>query len=137
MKIEVEKIKKDQELKLSEAIPAESWELDSFDVRFVNSICLDCTFIRVSNEILVDAKVRTFRQITCSRCLTDATCELRQEFQLNYSVNSLGDFLEVDKDIREEILLNFPMKALCQENCRGICPDCKVNLNTKKCKCRI
>jgi len=136
MKIELEKIKKDQEVELSEVIPAESWDLDSFDVRFVNSICIDCTFTRVSNEILVDARVKTSRHITCSRCLRDTTCEVKQRFQLNYGINNLGDFLEVDRDVREEILLNFPMKVLCRDDCKGICPGCKVNLNIEECKCK-
>lgn len=136
MKIEVEKIKKDQELRLEEEVLAKTWDLDSFDVKFVGSISFDCIFRRIGDEILVGVNVVTHRSITCSRCLADTTQAVKQEFELSYSATELGDYLEVDKDIREEILLNFPMKVLCKDNCKGICPVCKANLNLEKCKCQ-
>ena len=68
MKIEVSKIK-DKEIFLAQDIPAQSWDLDSFDVKFINHIHLDCKFLRVSNEIIVNARVSTHRDIVCSRCL--------------------------------------------------------------------
>lgn len=137
MKIEVQRIKAGSEFKLQENITASRWDLDSFDVKFINDILLDCTFMRISNEIIVDAKVTTHRNIICSRCLTNSIQEVKQEFRLDYNFKSLGDYLEVDKDIREEILLNFPMKVLCRQDCKGVCPGCKANLNIEECKCQM
>jgi len=136
MKIEVSKIK-DKEVFLTQDIPAQSWDLDSFDVKFIDHIHLDCKFLRVSNEIIVNARISTQRDIICSRCLGNAQQNIEQDFTLDYNVNNLGDYLEIDKDIREEILLNFPMKVLCRADCQGICPGCKVNLNLEKCKCQM
>jgi uncharacterized protein len=135
VKIAVEKIRNGQKLAGEEDILASDWELDSFDVKFVDNIHLDCSFERITNEILVEAKVTTYRDITCSRCLGNAKQKVEQKLHLNYNVNSLGDYLEPNSDIREEVLLNFPMKVLCRQDCKGICPGCKVNLNTEKCKC--
>lgn len=136
MRIEVEKIK-DKEIVLEEDIPAATWDLDSFDVKFVDNIHFDCAFVRVSNEIIVNVQAITHRNIICSRCLTQVTQSIKQKFELDYNVNSLGDYLEVDKDIREEMLLDFPMKVLCKEDCKGLCPECKADLNFEKCKCQM
>jgi len=34
-----------------------------------------------------------------------------------------------------EILLALPMKHLCSEDCKGICPSCGKNLNNGSCGC--
>ncbi|MDD5195443.1 MAG: DUF177 domain-containing protein, partial [Candidatus Omnitrophica bacterium] len=46
------------------------------------------------------------------------------------------EYLTVDNDIREEVLLNFPMKVLCKPDCKGLCPGCGANLNNEVCKCK-
>ena len=41
----------------------------------------------------------------------------------------------VNSLVYEEILLGFPMKVLCQEDCKGICKVCGANLNQGECGC--
>ena len=41
----------------------------------------------------------------------------------------------VDELILNEILVNFPAKILCQDDCKGICPVCGKNRNTESCDC--
>ncbi len=41
----------------------------------------------------------------------------------------------VDELILNEILVNFPAKILCQDDCKGICPVCGKNRNTESCEC--
>jgi uncharacterized protein len=36
---------------------------------------------------------------------------------------------------REQFFLALPMKPLCQDACRGLCPECGTNLNTGTCTC--
>lgn len=43
--------------------------------------------------------------------------------------------LDVDKLIYDEILVNWPAKVLCKDDCRGICPVCGQNLNRGDCGC--
>jgi uncharacterized protein len=33
------------------------------------------------------------------------------------------------------LLLNIPMRILCKEDCRGLCPKCGRNRNTNSCDC--
>jgi len=39
--------------------------------------------------------------------------------------------------VRQELLLALPMKPLCSEECKGLCPRCGVNLNIETCDCRV
>ena len=43
--------------------------------------------------------------------------------------------VELDDPLREAALLARPQKSLCDENCRGLCPSCGVNLNRGGCDC--
>ncbi|MGH9442168.1 MAG: YceD family protein [Thermoanaerobaculia bacterium] len=36
---------------------------------------------------------------------------------------------------REQILIAIPMKPLCREDCRGLCPNCGTDLNVGTCAC--
>jgi uncharacterized protein len=47
-----------------------------------------------------------------------------------------GDEIDLWEIVREQILLEQPMKWLCSEGCRGLCPKCGVNLNHASCRCR-
>jgi uncharacterized protein len=46
-----------------------------------------------------------------------------------------GAELDIDQIIYDEILINWPMKVLCREDCKGICRKCGTNLNNKTCLC--
>ncbi len=44
-------------------------------------------------------------------------------------------FLHMDSLCWEEFMLALPMRPLCQDGCKGICPECGQNLNEKTCAC--
>jgi uncharacterized protein len=44
--------------------------------------------------------------------------------------------LDVIEMLREQFQLALPMKPLCAESCRGLCPECGANLNRAECGCR-
>ena len=46
-----------------------------------------------------------------------------------------GYELDTDALINNEILINMPVKVLCREDCKGICPVCGHNLNEGECGC--
>jgi len=47
-----------------------------------------------------------------------------------------GAKIRIGEIFREQILLQIPMRHVCREDCKGICPRCGVNLNREKCRCR-
>jgi uncharacterized protein len=38
--------------------------------------------------------------------------------------------------LREQFQLVLPMKPLCAQSCRGLCPECGANLNRTECDCQ-
>ncbi len=122
--------------KVEEDIEAARWDLDSLDMKFMNKIHLKCNFLKAGKEIFVKAEIATHRLIKCSRCLQEINQEVAQDFNFCYTITRLGNYLDMDSDIREEILLNYPMKVLCKSDFKGICPHCGINLNFKECQCQ-
>lgn len=47
-----------------------------------------------------------------------------------------GMKLDIEQLVLEDIYLSLPMKTLCKEDCKGICPTCGKNLNEGHCDCR-
>ena len=45
------------------------------------------------------------------------------------------EVIDLDELMREQFYLALPMKPLCREDCRGLCPQCGVNLNSGTCDC--
>ena len=46
-----------------------------------------------------------------------------------------GEDIDLDPYVYEEVMLNIPIKSLCDESCRGLCPVCAKNLNLGECRC--
>ena len=135
MKIKIDKIKT-RIVNLKEEIPASSWEMDSADIKFVDNIELSCRFEMIGNEILVDANLIARYQISCSRCLEQVIQTENRNFKKSYNTEDLEDCLDIDGDLREEMLLAFPMKVLCDPSCKGLCSVCGLKLNVGKCECQ-
>lgn len=46
-----------------------------------------------------------------------------------------GYLLDTDRLILDELIINMPVKVLCKEDCRGVCPVCGANRNRQSCGC--
>lgn len=88
--------------------------------------------------------------IPCSRCLSEVEVPIAYDFKRKVDlrqteeerINDLdessfltGTDLDVDRLIYLEVLMAWPMKVLCKEDCKGICPNCGQNLNEGTCSC--
>lgn len=134
MKVAIGKIT-EQGLRLDERIPAALLNLDGFDLKFVDYLKVDAFFNKIYSEVISKVEITAHCQITCSRCLVEVGQIKKYGSQKTYPLNKLGNFLDINDQIREEILLNFSLKVLCSPDCRGICPNCGRNLNWGKCDC--
>ncbi len=100
-------------------------------------------------------RVESALRLTCGRCLEEMTLPVDLPFDLLYlphRENAGEGEAEVEDDdlttafyrddeidlgqlVVEQFLLALPMKPLCRESCRGLCPECGTNLNTATCSC--
>ena len=101
-------------------------------------------------KVKIAMESRVVLTVPCDRCLQDVAVEIpvSVETEVNFNENEeerikdlnetsyIGGYdLDVDRMAYEEILLGFPMKVLCQEDCKGICKVCGANLNQGECGC--
>jgi uncharacterized protein len=47
-----------------------------------------------------------------------------------------NDEIDLEQLMRERFEMSLPMKPLCSEDCRGLCPVCGTNLNRGSCDCK-
>lgn len=135
MRVEVDSIPIGDYLVLEEDNDLSGWDMDRFDVKFIGDIHMRCSFTKVEKDIFVQADVNIKKEIICSRCLDNKLKEESYTFNFHYTIPNSQKYIEMDKDIREEILLRYPIKVLCRDDCKGLCPYCGVNLNYEKCSC--
>ena len=90
---------------------------------------------RVKDTVLAKTKVRGRYRSACARCLADVEQDWSGNFIFDFTVDKQTEAVELDEDIRQEVLLNLPPRVLCKEDCKGICPGCGVDFNTENCKC--
>ena len=86
--------------------------------------------------------IRDSFSIPCDRCLTPVETPLTVDFARKVSLDDQeetnyidGYTLDVDQLVRNEILIGWPTKILCGEDCKGICSVCGQNLNEGTCDC--
>lgn len=111
-------------------------------------------FLTIKNkgnqELQIAGKMSFKAVIPCSRCLADVETEIVLDFErevdmklgASEKIEELdeqsfidGYSLDVDKLVYGEILINWPVKVLCREDCKGLCNTCGVNLNLQTCDC--
>ncbi len=100
-------------------------------------------------ELLITGDCRLVLEIPCDRCLEPVHEEFNLEFSKNVDLtegdeesdeldekNYIDGYnLDVEKLLYNEILIGWPMKILCSEDCKGICNTCGQNLNKGTCDC--
>jgi len=107
-------------------------DLGRFDVRLQPPIEVSSFISKADNEVVVQAAIRCAVQLTCARCLGQFDSTLETDTTLSYAAQPT-DVLDITEDIRQEIILAYPMIPVCQESCKGLCPSCGQNLNLAAC----
>lgn len=107
-------------------------------------------------DLHVAGTLETAIRYKCSRCLKEVPIPLRtkfdlfylpqqdwkkdEEIELKYEDMVVGYYdgisLDVDLLLLEQIELTIPMKYVCREDCKGLCPSCGRDLNESPCSCK-
>jgi uncharacterized protein len=114
---------------------------------------------RGGHDVIQDIRLRAGYQaefeMPCARCLDPVSQRLEEQFDLLFRPTGVdgdasehaistsdteigyyeGGRLAVDDVLREQVLLSLPARALCQEDCKGLCPRCGRNRNNEDCAC--
>ena len=94
------------------------------------------------------ARLDTVLSLTCDRCAKPFEREKTVEYETllaaelangeNDEIVLLNEDseLELDELMREVFLLEMDTKNLCNQDCKGLCSGCGVDLNVEKCRCK-
>ena len=128
---------------------------ESGECIFLAPLRLQLNVAREYDHIRAEGEVETRVRLACSRCLTEYETEIVSPFTIFYipsaggtqdeevelaeqdliSVPFNGDEIDFTDEIAEQVLMEIPLKPLCKEECRGLCPNCGTDLNLADCSC--
>ncbi len=159
MKIRIDDLKdKTVELSAEESIgeyPDLSALEETGECAFPSPLTVHLTVAREFDHIRVNGRVQTTIKLGCARCLCEYGMEIDSPFTIFYmkaqgmpqdedvelaeedliSATYEGDEIDFTGEISEQIILAIPFKALCREDCRGLCAVCGTDLNKEECAC--
>ncbi len=133
MKIKINEIS-NEGLTLTEAENPTEMQLQTPELQFVKLLQISATFQKQRDSVVVDVKASGEQELLCGRCLALTHQFYENEFRLGYSVKGILA-LDITDDVRQEILLSYPVQFLCKEECLGLCARCGKNLNEGPCAC--
>jgi len=110
---------------------------------------------RLIKDIRVNGELATTLDLPCARCLEPVVQRVNRKFDLLYRPQGAdagqqelpvtgteaeisyyqGEGLLLEDALREQVLLAVPLKVICREDCKGLCPHCGTNLNIEPCSC--
>jgi uncharacterized protein len=133
MKIYVDKIPEGG-IELTEKVQPETLLIDTEGISFIKPVDVKANVLKTEAEMFADIMLEAPVEYTCSKCLSKFEGVFKKRFNMIRDVKP-AEVVELDEEIRQEIILDCPMKILCKVECKGLCPNCGQNLNTGKCDC--
>lgn len=135
MKIDVTRLGDGHSLVLAETWEAKEFDLETQDCRYLEKLLVEAKVARDNAIVNVKVLLRSKLELKCSRCCKEFVKPISLDFDFIYPVNLSDRLIILDDDIREELILNYPQRNLCKEDCKGLCSRCGADLNEEKCKC--
>ena len=126
------------------------------DVRVTSPVSLKFEIFKDKSAFRLVGRTETTLETPCSRCLEAITVPVAAAFDLRYQPHTAvaeskaeqeieeddlttafyeNDEINLEQLMREQFYLALPMKPLCGEDCKGLCPLCGTNLNRGTCSC--
>jgi uncharacterized protein len=132
--------------------------LEAEDVSCVEPITGSIDFTNADSHIVVRGSFKTSILMDCSRCLEPTKMPVVVKIEEELPIPSqqailaghvdveeaeeevlepffLHNIFDLSEYIRQAILMEAPLKPLCSEECKGLCPTCGMNLNEGACDC--
>lgn len=114
-------------------------------VRFT-SVCLKGTFTGAGDSVRMTGTITADVESRCALCLEPVTTQVEAEVDVSFVKDAdpeddeafplNGYRVDVQPVAEEALVLEIPMRFLCSEDCKGICPVCGANRNIAPCTCQ-
>ncbi|MCF6466412.1 YceD family protein [Clostridium sp. Cult2] len=126
-------------------------DINGRKIKFIEPIKYDGEIYRVDKDKLLHLNISYLYEEACGRCLEPFVKEEKTVLsgKLVEKTDKIGlddedeiiyykdEKLDLAEYIISSIILSLPMKPLCHEECKGLCPKCGANHNKEDCQCVI
>ncbi|MDT4968922.1 MAG: hypothetical protein QOJ64_3659 [Acidobacteriota bacterium] len=155
MRIELDKLEQTGNT-FAHTFEVEEIVLDEEHSRLLTPPQIRVSVRRSGHDVRLRGDISAKAEVDCDRCLKSVEVLVATEFDVKYlpvedysssEVAELqdddlatsfyeGDTIDIDELVREQILLALPGRALCGEECKGLCPVCGIDKNADSCNCQ-
>lgn len=131
------------------------------DLKFVEPVVGHVNFQNSGDLISIGGNLKTVVEIACARCLADVRVPLEVKIDERIPIDDITHpdrpqdedagfetivssvvhldagkpIFDLDEFMRQQVLTEVPIRALCGAACRGLCPNCGADLNQGPCAC--
>jgi len=126
-----------------------SVEFNGDTFQFSKPVKVTGNIVHIGTTLKLSADVSGAIRTKCYRCAKKLEKEFSFSIQETFTNNAHltvkedediiyfeGNRLDLSEVIVNNIFINMPMKYLCSQECKGLCPKCGTDLNTNQCNCR-
>ena len=114
-------------------------------VRFEN-IAATGTYITNDENVNLEGSASADVISHCARCLKEVRIKLRAPIDAEFvhrpdpedpdQYSYDASVLDLTDAIKDALVLELPLRFLCREDCKGLCPRCGADLNLGSCTCQ-
>ena len=132
-------------------------ELDQQTVLLKAPARISAKIVLQKGQVRITGRLLAELDLVCSRCLGTSPLQIDKQVDLEYSPDPQVDegeeigleysdlevgFYRQDRInlgdlVNEQLLLEVPLKMICRDDCRGLCPQCGCNRNDVRCDCSL
>ena len=159
MRLDLSHIRQPETALLRQYEPA-AFAGDDEEYRVIDPVTLGFAIHKDKDRFRLVGTLSTTLELGCSRCLEPFIVPVNAAFDLRYLPEGAGlpegeetedgalseddtsasfyrdEEIDLAALMREQFYLALPMKPLCRQDCKGLCPQCGTNLNTDQCQCQ-
>lgn len=140
--------KKYDELIVDEDIDLKSMQRGGDEITFTKPVSINGRLYRLEDDVVFfSGSFSTEIKTACARCLTPVVEDFDVDFdEVVYAdggkeedydlfIEDVSEQLDLELFLINMLELKLPLTFLCDEDCKGLCPECGTNLNTSQCNC--
>lgn len=134
-----------QEYPFSADVEIEEMDVLGDSVSFTD-IAVKGTLVGTGETVGIEAAVTATVTSRCARCLEEAKLDVAADMKVEFARQPDPDnpdqysfeasTVDLTEAVKDALLLEIPLRFLCSEDCKGLCPKCGINLNTGSCSCQ-
>lgn len=125
-------------------------DLDVGEAGIVGAVAADIEISRLREELRIRGDLRFHAERACARCLETAATDFVAQLEVLVRGRNAreteeapegvifheGEGFSLLEEVRQALLLELPVVALCSPDCQGLCPHCGGNRNRGECQCK-